>query len=146
MYKERRRVTQNGIEIFDYKNPTSHGFFISLFLRAGSMNEPTSGITHFLEHVMIRNVSRVMDDSLYPLLDEYGLEFNASTYSEMVQFYVTGAKEKLLLGAELLSKLLSPIIFPSLFKTTTLVEFPFIPLPICENATTIISGFDTSAL
>lgn len=110
MHKERRHITRNGIEIFDYKNPASHGFFISLFLRAGSMNENISGITHFLEHVMIRNVSRVMDDSLYPLLDEYGIEFNASTYSEMVQFYICGASENFDIAADIIARLFSPII------------------------------------
>ena len=110
MHKERRRITNNGIEIYDYRNPASHGFFISLFLRAGSMTENTSGITHFLEHVMIRNVSRVMNDSLYPLLDERGIEFNASTYSEMVQFYISGISDNFELGADIIAKLFSPII------------------------------------
>lgn len=110
MQKEMRRVTKNGIEIYDYKNPASHGFFISLFVRAGSMHESEAGITHFLEHAAIRNVGAAMSGELYPTLDKYGMEFNASTFSEMVQFYISGAESNFERGAEIIARLLSPII------------------------------------
>lgn len=110
MHKEKCSVTKNGIEIFDYKNPSCHGFHISLFLRAGSMHESEPGITHFLEHVAIRNVSCVMGGALYPTLDKYGMEFNASTYSEMVQFYISGASKNFDRAAQIIAKLLSPIV------------------------------------
>ena len=108
---EKRFVTKNGIEIYGYRNPSLHGFFISLFLRAGSMyeEERDSGITHFLEHVAIRNVNKLYGGGLYAELDRRGVEFNASTYSEMVQFYVSGATDKFRFGADILSKLFSPI-------------------------------------
>ena len=112
MHREMRRVTKNGIEIFDYKNPSIHGFHISLFLRAGSMHEKHAGITHFLEHTAIRNVGRVMNGELYPTLDRYGIEFNASTYNEMVQFYLSGASVNFDIAAGVIAKLLSPIILP----------------------------------
>ena len=80
MQKETLKVTKNGVEIYGYKNPESHSFFLSLFVRAGSIHESVQGITHLFEHVAIRNVARLMDGSLYPTLDEYGMEFNASTY------------------------------------------------------------------
>jgi predicted Zn-dependent peptidase len=89
-----------------------HGFHISLFLRAGSIYEGTSGITHFLEHAAIRNVDYVMKDGLYSLLDRHGIEFNASTFSEMVQFYVAGAAENFNIAASVITSVLSPIILP----------------------------------
>lgn len=105
-------LAANGIKIYSYKNPALHGFFISLFLRAGSMYESAenNGITHFLEHVSIRNVNKLMNGTLYSTLDATGLDFNASTYSEMVQFYVGGASEHFRLGAELIARLLSPLV------------------------------------
>ena len=53
--------TKNGINVYAYKNPDLHSFHLSLFLRAGAMFESAaeSGITHFLEHVSIRNVNKV---------------------------------------------------------------------------------------
>ena len=110
MFKEEKITTQNGVDIFYYKNPGIHGFYISLFLRAGSMYEQISGITHFLEHAAIRNVGAMMDGQLYPTLDRCGLEFNASTYSEMVQFYITGSSPRFALASEIIARVLSPII------------------------------------
>ena len=120
MELERRRIAKNGITVYDYKNSALHSFYISLFLRAGSMyeGEGENGITHFLEHAIIRNVNLLMDSSLYSLLDEYGVEFNASTYSEMVQFYVHGAEKNFAIGARIIALVLSPIILtPADVKT-----------------------------
>ncbi len=109
---ERKYQTKNGITVYGYKNSALHGFFISLFLKAGSMyeSERDNGITHFLEHISIRNINKLMGGSLYSELDRRGVEFNASTYSEMVQFYVSGASEKAQFGAAVITKLFSPII------------------------------------
>ena len=112
MALERRRQAENGITVYDYLNSSLNSFYISLFVKAGSMYESArdNGITHFLEHAVIRNVNALMEGGLYAMLDECGIEFNASTYSEMVQFYVHGAKEKFQIGARIISMVLSPII------------------------------------
>lgn len=109
---EKSYLTKNEIKIYGYKNPNLHGFFISLFLRAGSMyeSERDNGITHFLEHIAIRNINKLTGGGLYSLLDRQGIEFNASTYSEMVQFYTSGATEAFHTGAEIITKVFSPII------------------------------------
>ena len=109
---EEKKITKNGINIFGYKNPSLHGFSISLFLRAGSMyeSEYDSGITHFFEHISIRNVNKLMDGNLYSELDRRGVEFNASTYSEMVQFYISGASKNFSFGADVITRLFSSIV------------------------------------
>lgn len=109
---EKKYTSKNGIEVYGYKNPALHGFYISLFLRAGSMYEDDGvrGITHFLEHVLVRNVNRRHGYKLYSELDRLGMEFNASTYSEMVQFYVSGASAHFREGASIICETLSPII------------------------------------
>lgn len=111
---ERKLIGANGIPIYSYTNEHSHGFFISLFVKSGSMYERAeeNGITHFLEHVAIRNVNHLMGGELYSVLDEHGLEFNASTYSEMVQFYTAGASESFKRASEIISMILSPITLP----------------------------------
>ena len=110
---EREHIGRSGIPVYSYTNPAQHSFFISLILRAGSMFENESGITHFFEHVAIRNINYKMSGKLYAVLDKYGLEFNASTSNEMVQFYITGAKEHFRLGAEILTRVLSNIELPA---------------------------------
>ena len=104
-------TAKNGIKIYGYKNPALHGFFISLFLKGGSMYEGENecGITHFLEHVLVRNVNKLYGMKLYSILDRHGLEFNASTYAEMVQFYLSGASAGFKNAADAASKLLMPI-------------------------------------
>lgn len=72
-------------------------------------DERLSGITHFLEHAVIRNVNKLYGMTLYSLLDRRGIEFNASTYSEMVQFYISGGSVNFNTGAEVISKILCPI-------------------------------------
>lgn len=110
MFREEKTTTKNGVEIFHYKNPNINSFYISLYIRAGSIFEEHSGITHFLEHIAIRNVGAIMEGNLYSTLDRYGIEFNATTYYEMVQFYVSGATENFTLAAEILARVLSPIV------------------------------------
>lgn len=111
---EKEFTADNGVKVYSYPNPTSHTFYISLFLRSGSMyeGEDESGITHFFEHIAIRNINHILGGGLYPMLDNYGLEFNAATYNEMVQFYISGAREHFLRGVEIISCLFSPISLP----------------------------------
>ena len=112
---EKRIDTASGIPVYTYLNPASSGFFISLFVKSGCMYETAeeSGITHFFEHIAIRNVNCLMDGELYRLLDRYGIEFNASTFSEMVQFYLSGASENFPRAIPVLKELFSPIALSS---------------------------------
>lgn len=111
---EEKRIAENGIPVYSLPNKSNHSFYISLFLKCGTMyeHEGECGITHFLEHVLIRNVNRIMDGKLYTVLDKHGMEFNASTYNEMVQFYICGNDKNFDLGADIISKLLMPICLP----------------------------------
>lgn len=112
--REKEYRSKNGIRVFAIENPAQHGFFLSLFVRAGSIyeSEEESGITHFLEHVAIRNIHHLMGEELYAMLDRYGLEFNASTFNEMVQFYISGARANFSKAAEILCRVFSRIALP----------------------------------
>ena len=111
---EKEYVGKNGVRVYAMENQAQHGFFLSLFVRAGSIyeSEDVGGITHFLEHIAIRNVHHMMDETLYATLDRYGLEFNASTFNEMVQFYISGAKAHFSKAAEILCRVFSQISLP----------------------------------
>ncbi len=110
MEREERRLTANGVEVYSYKNASLGGFYISLYLRAGSMFEEHQGITHFLEHTAIRNVNALMGGRLYSTLDRCGIEFNATTYSELVQFYISGARKNFATASEIIARTLAPIV------------------------------------
>ena len=105
-------LTKSGVRVYAYRNPSLHGFYLALYVRAGSLyeSEETAGIGHFLEHACIRNVNAMTDGKLYTLLDRYGMEFNAGTYNDMIQFYVSGASECFERGARMITLLFSPLI------------------------------------
>ena len=108
---EKSITAKNGLNVYHYSQPETHSFYISLFVRMGSMyeTEKHSGASHFLEHAIIRNVNAAMGGTLYSLLDKYGLEFNASTFTEMVQFYISGSPSAFGVAAQIISRVLSPI-------------------------------------
>jgi predicted Zn-dependent peptidase len=110
--QEKEYKTACGVPIYVYPNPALHGFYASLFIRTGSMYEECGkeGISHLLEHCLIRNVNELYGGKMYSMLDKSGIEFNASTFSEMIQIYVSGAKERFSVGADVLTKVFSPIV------------------------------------
>ena len=112
---EKKRVLNNGLRLYSYRAEHTHSFFISLFVRAGSMfeSEDECGISHFLEHAAIRNVNYLMDGRLYSRLDRYGIDFNATTYTEMVRFYISGGVGSFTRAADILSYLFEPISLPA---------------------------------
>ena len=111
---EGQRTAKNRIPVYDYRNQSSHSFFLSLFLRAGCMYEKENecGITHFLEHTVFRNINHRLSGELYQRLDELGIEFNASTYAEMVQFYISGPVSRFRSGVELLTLIFEELTLP----------------------------------
>lgn len=112
---EKRYVTKNGMEIFHYPGDHLHSFCVSLYFKAGSLYETAAenGITHFLEHVVIRNINFLMGGKLYAYLDRLGLMFNACTYKEFVQFELTGARAHVREAMDVLVKVFEPISLPA---------------------------------
>ncbi len=112
---EKRFLTDNHVEIYHYPGQHLHSFCIGLYLRAGSMyeSEEENGISHFLEHIVIRNINSLMEGKLYEYLDKRGLMFNACTYREFIQFELTGAKKHIRDGIDVMVRLLEPITLPA---------------------------------
>lgn len=90
---EKTVTTQNGVDIHYYLNEGLHGFCLSLYAHAGPMyeGEKESGVSHFVEHIIFRNINLAMKGSLYETLDRLGLTFTAATYKEFIQLTITGA-------------------------------------------------------
>lgn len=76
-------------------------------------SEEDNGISHFLEHIVIRNINWLMEGGLYPYLDKKGLMFNACTYKEFVQFEITGAKKHIREAIDIFIKVFEPISLPA---------------------------------
>lgn len=112
---ENRYITNNQVNIFHYPGDHLHGFCISLYLHAGSLYETKeeNGISHFLEHVIIRNINHRMGGSLYGYLDKLGLIFNACTYKEFIQFEITGAARNFRKAVDVFVKIFDGITLPA---------------------------------
>lgn len=109
---EQTFISENGVTIYSYPNENLHSFCIALYVKAGCLyeTEEENGITHFIEHLIFRNIDHLMNHTLYRTLDQYGLSFDASTYKEFVQFTITGSPQNFPLAAELITKAFHPLV------------------------------------
>ena len=104
---EEKRTAKNGINIYSMKSPGLHGFCLCVYAKAGVLYEDNNekGISHFVEHIVFRNINSLMNGKLYDILDESGLTFTAATYKEFIQFCITGESSKFLVAGDILLKL-----------------------------------------
>ena len=112
---EKCYITNNDVKIYHYPGNHLHGFCISLYLNGGSLYESrdNNGISHFLEHVIIRNINHLMDGWLYKRLDKLGLMFNACTYKEFVQFEITGAAKNFRSAVDIFVRIFEELQLPA---------------------------------
>ena len=103
------------MDIFYYPNRHTHSFCLSLYIKAGALYESDAdnGITHFLEHILFRNMNHLMEGRLYKEIDRLGLYFNGATYKEFMQLFIVGAPEHFVEASQLLCKVFAPISLPA---------------------------------
>ena len=94
---EEKIVSQNGVPVFCEFNQHLHSVKLGLYIKCGAMYETAenNGITHFFEHVIFRNINKLMGMKLYKLLDRNAVEFNAVTYKEFMNLYFVFSMESL---------------------------------------------------
>lgn len=112
---EQLSITSNQVSVYRYANPHLHSFCICLYLRAGSLFETDekNGISHFFEHVMFKNINRKYGGELYRILDRLGLDFNACTYKEFMQFIITGACAHFKEAVDIVTSVFEPLCIPA---------------------------------
>jgi len=87
---EKLHVTKNKIKVYSYNMPHLHSFYLSLYIRAGTIYEEPRGITHFLEHVYCKSLKDRFQNDTIRELDKYGLELNATTGHSYMSFEISG--------------------------------------------------------
>lgn len=109
---EKQITTRNGVDIFSFPNPHMHQTCLWLYLRYGSMYEPQAynGLAHFFEHILFRNLNKLYGGEFYRLLDRNYVDFNATTYSEMMIFQIRFPICKTGFVLEFFEKFFSPIV------------------------------------
>ncbi len=101
----------NGVPVYSYRQPHLHTFTIGLYVKAGVLYErpEETGITHFLEHVLFRNLGGMPQRELYERLAGMGATFDACTYKEFMEFTISAASSHFDGCAALIARLLAPL-------------------------------------
>ena len=108
---EKKIVAANNMPIYCYPNHSLHGFCINLYVRAGILYEDSNeiGISHFWEHIIFRNINRVLGGEMKQRLDKMGAYFNGCTFKEFVEIKIIAAKEHFSECADIISKVFDNI-------------------------------------
>lgn len=108
---ELQRTAPNGISVRSYCQPHLHSFCIGLYARAGVLYErpDEAGITHFLEHVLFRNLGGMPQRELYEKLESMGATFDACTYKEFLYFSISAVPRHFDECAAVFARLLAPL-------------------------------------
>ena len=104
---EKLVVADNQLPIYYYENEALHRFCITLYIKAGILYESRDeiGITHVFEHMIFRNINRVLDGQMKQKLDKMGAYFNGCTFKEFVEIKIIAANKHFLECADIISKI-----------------------------------------
>ncbi len=72
--------------------------------------EGEGGYSHFFEHIVFRNINRLMSGELYRELDRHALTFSGTTYNEMIQLSLQGSPKHFGKALDILTLALSPLV------------------------------------
>jgi len=108
----RQAQLPNGLTVIGEHNPRALSFAAGFFVRTGARDEQpeTSGVSHFLEHMMFKGTERRSAEDINREFDELGASYNAYTSDETTVYYGAVLKE----AAPRLLDLLSDMMRPSL--------------------------------
>lgn len=109
---------KNGLRLIIDLMPNTHSVSIGLYVKAGSRYESLdeNGITHFLEHLFFRKLGNLSQQELYYRMESIGSTLRASTYKDMLRFYMKIRPDYLNECVE---------IFKNFFTTSTWTEEEF---------------------
>lgn len=104
-------IADNGTPIYYYPNEYLHGFFIGLYIKAGSMYETDdmNGSTHLWEHIIFRKLNQLNNGTFYQMLDTLGLSFSACTYREFVSIKMSGAAKHFKQAVDIIKQVFAPV-------------------------------------
>ena len=80
----------NGLKTMYYPINHSYSVSIGLYVKIGSMYESieNNGITHFLEHLHFRQLGEINQKQIYYEMESIGATLKATTYKDMLRFYI----------------------------------------------------------
>jgi predicted Zn-dependent peptidase len=87
-----KHILKNGLTIVLVPLKSTNIITAGFFVKVGSKNEDeqTSGMAHFLEHMMFKGTKNRPMDEIFRQLDMIGAEYNATTTAENTYYYMYG--------------------------------------------------------
>src|SRR4051794_26270848 len=110
---------KNGLDIIAEENPDSYSTAMGLFVKTGARDEDAglNGVSHFLEHMMLKGSDKYTWEDVNRIFDEIGARYNAFTSQEMTAYYANVLPEFTERTIEHLAHLLRPALRGSDFTT-----------------------------
>ena len=105
MLNYRKNVLNNGVRILTEEIPHVRSISLGLWVRSGSRDEDeaTSGISHFIEHMMFKGTEKRTARQIGEALEAVGGQLNAFTTKEYTCYYARVLDEHLDLAIDVLS-------------------------------------------
>jgi len=93
----KKRVLQNGLVTVGEVNQAAKSAAVGFFVKTGSRDETdqTSGVSHFLEHMLFKGTDRLGAFEVSEAFDRTGAQFNAFTSEENTIYYAAVLPEYL---------------------------------------------------
>lgn len=106
-------MLNNGLRVVYAKVPGVKVVSVQAWIKTGSVNEKpeTSGISHFLEHILFKGSKNFKPGEIDSYLDSKGGSNNAFTSLDVTDYYVTIPEKE----AEAAFKVVSDMVFNALF-------------------------------
>lgn len=85
----KKKILPNGLAVIGEVNKSAKSAAVGFFVKTGSRDEAkqTSGVSHFLEHMMFKGTEKLSAFEVNEAFDKTGAEFNAGTSWENTIYY-----------------------------------------------------------
>jgi predicted Zn-dependent peptidase len=99
----------NGLTVVTERMPDVRSVTIGYWVGTGSRDEPDgqAGVSHFLEHLLFKGTDDLSAMDIAEAVDEVGGDMNAFTTKEYTAFYVRLLADRLDLGLDILTRIMS---------------------------------------
>src|SRR5258708_7759321 len=103
-------MLDTGLQVIGETNPAARSVAIGFFVRTGARDETndTSGVSHFLEHMMFKGTPRRTANDVNRDFDRIGANYNAFTSEENTVYYCAVLPEYLPRAVDILADILRP--------------------------------------
>jgi len=113
------KMLPNGLRTVVIEDHAAPVVSMQIWVRCGGVNEagPTSGVSHFLEHMIFKGTDKVSANEISKIVESNGGSINAATGGETTHYYIDMPSDKWETAFEILSEsVLRPTFPPEEFE------------------------------